>query len=91
MTSQDSQSQPPQQQPPPPLSPQQAAVITVAGGVLDSLKAQPILLTVIVLNCIMIASAAWMLSVHENSRHKEWVLFINRCLAPNEKPTAELP
>lgn len=86
MADQSSQQQPPSQQQP--LTPPQAAVITVAGGVLDSLKAQPILLTLIVLNCIMIGAASWGLSVYENSRHKEWVLFINKCLSPNN-PTIE--
>lgn len=66
----------------PPLPPQHTGLVAVAGGVVDSLRSQPLLLVVILLNCLMIGVAAWVLRGYELARHDEWILLLNKCIGP---------
>jgi hypothetical protein len=51
----------------------------VAGSIVESLKAQPILLVVVLLNIVMCATAAWFLNKQEGYRHSERMALLERC------------
>lgn len=57
-------------------------VITIATGVVDSLKAQPILLVIVLLNAIMIGGATYTLNRIMADTSKAFELVLNRCYPP---------
>ena len=60
-------------------------VEAVATGVTDALKAQPILLVIVVLNVIMVAGAAYFMSTVAAHVHEERTMLIERCLNPTTR------
>jgi hypothetical protein len=49
-------------------------------GTVDALKFQPVLLVIVLLNCMMIAGGSWYLSVQETQRSKLTELLIAKCV-----------
>jgi hypothetical protein len=54
----------------------------IATNVVDSLKAQPVLLVIVFLNAIMVAGAAWSISSIAGFVHEERMTLVDRCLPP---------
>ena len=52
----------------------------VATSTVEALKFQPILLVIVLLNCMMIAAAAFYLNAQEQSRSKLSELLIAKCV-----------
>ena len=57
-------------------------VVDVAGDLVGALTGTPVVLALLIVNCVFAGSAAWFLGNQEESRHKERMQLIDRCIPP---------
>jgi hypothetical protein len=70
----------------PPLS---RGLVGVASDLVGALTGTPVVLALLVVNCVFAGSAAWFLMKQEEYRHKERmasVALIEKCLVPPGRP-----
>ena len=73
----------PRQPPRPPLQPPKGRAVA---GVVDSLKANPVLLVIVLLNITMVVGGAYFLTSISEAIQEERMSILDRCL-PGKRPT----
>lgn len=63
-------------------SSRRGGVVEVVGDLVGALTGTPVVLALLIVNCVFAGSAAWFLMAQEQFRHAERMQLIDRCLPP---------
>lgn len=77
--------------PQPPIVVQSPGVVAVASDTISALKASPMLLVMVLLNCAFIAAAAWYLRNQQDNAFKLVSTMLDRCLSAPMRPYTAPP